>query len=172
MNASAPSSSPAHPAPPPRIQDLLAGELSTASRLRYMALLLAAGAVTSVVGSLWATEPALPPRTHLAFALIVAAGISWMAFAVWVLTRRRVLLAGHRIVAARMAVGFSALFLVGVAAAMYWGGSPARLAGAAATGVVMLAAAAAMLVRAHRQFAALGDERRRLEREIERMRDR
>ena len=77
------------------------------SRLGYVALLLAALTMTGVVGTLWATEPSLPLRVHVAFGVMVAIGSSWVVFALWVLTHRRILLARHQIVAGRMAVTFT-----------------------------------------------------------------
>src|SRR6266542_6921921 len=99
------------PTPAAAIQRLADVELSLRSRLGYVALLLAALMMTGVVGALWLTEPALPLRTQIGFALMVVIGLSWVAFALRVLTSRRMLLARHRIVAGRMAVAFTALFL-------------------------------------------------------------
>jgi hypothetical protein len=140
-------------------------ELSTASRMGHVALLLVALAMTAVVGSLWATEPALPFRTQAAFGIMTGIGLSWAAFATWVLTGRRVLLARHRIVAGRMAVAFAAIFVVGAVLVGRATAEPAAYA-AAATGVAMLVAAAAILVRAHRDFARLSERRRTLERQL------
>jgi hypothetical protein len=71
-------------------------------------------------------------------------GMSWMAFAIWVLASRRVLLAYHAIVAGRMAVGFTALFLLG-ALALALGVGNAAAWGAAAAGSAMLALAIGLL---------------------------
>jgi len=59
---------------------------------------------------------------------MIAAGLSWAAFALWVLARRRMLLARHGIVAGRMAVTFTALFLAGALAAGYETGGRAAVA--------------------------------------------
>src|ERR671918_2584122 len=96
---------------PPRIsasawQRLADAELSVRSRLGYVALLLVALMMTSVIGALWMTEPVLPWRTQLAFGMMIVIGLSWVAFALWVLTHRRVLLARDSVVAGRMAVTF------------------------------------------------------------------
>jgi hypothetical protein len=155
-------------APPPRvtaeeIRRLAAAELSLPARLGYVALLLAALAVSVAVGSLWLTERALPLRTHVSFALIVGVGLAWVAYAGWVLTRRRVLLAGHRIVAARMAIAFCALFVGGALAVGNWGPGTRAPYAAAMQGLVLLAIAVALHVRARRRFARLLERRRALE---------
>ena len=98
-------------------------------------------------------------------ALMVVIGLSWVAFALRVLTRRRVLLARHRVVAGRLAVTFTALFALGALAVGYQTGRAAPY-GAAAAGFVLLAAAVAILVQANRTFARLTERRRTLEREL------
>lgn len=153
------------PTPPAALQHLADAELSLRSRLGYVALLLAALMMTGVIGSLWLTEPALPMRTQVGFAVMIGIGLSWVTFALWVLTHRRVLLAPHRIVAGRMAVTFSALFLMGALAVGYQTGGSAAYA-ASAVGVVMVACAVIMLIGAHRRFARLAHRRETLEREL------
>lgn len=154
--------------PPPRVsveemRRLLAGELSLRARLAHVALLLVALAMAVAVGSLWLTEPELPVRTHVGFALVVVIAIAWVGYAAWVLSRRRVLLAGHRVVASRMAVGFNALFVFATLALGYWG-PPSRAPYAAASlGLLMLAAAVALHAQARRRFARLLERRRELE---------
>jgi membrane associated rhomboid family serine protease len=140
-------------------------ELSARSRLGYVALLLTALMMAGAVGSLWATEPDLPMRTQAAFASIVVIALSWAAFALWVLTHRRVLLARHSIVAGRMAITFTTIFVAGALAAGITTGAPAAHA-AAGLGAVMLSAAVALLLRAHRNFARLTERRLTLEREL------
>lgn len=147
------------------IQRLADTELALRSRLGYVALLLAALMMTGVVGALWATEPALPLRTQLGLAVMVVIGLSWVAFALWVLTYRRVLLARHSVVAGRMAVAFTGVFVVAALAVGYQTGGPEPYV-AAAVGVVMLAGAIVVLVRAHRTFARLTERRLALEREL------
>jgi hypothetical protein len=148
------------------MQRLIAGELSLPARLGYTALLLFALAMTTVIGSLWLTEPSLPLRTQTAFAVLIAIGLSWVAYATWVLTRRRVLLTGHSIIAARMAIAFTAVFATGCLALGVWSPAGRAAYGAAGTGVVMLAVAVAMLLSARRRFEALIQRRQRLEREL------
>lgn len=141
------------------MQRFVAGELSLRSRIAYTALLLAALGMTILAGSLWLTEPSLPVRTQIAFAAMVAIGLSWVAYASWVLTRKRVLLAGHRVIATRMAIAFSALFVLGSALIRQW---PAT-----ALGAVMLVVAIAMLIGARRRFAQLTERRRELEQQLQ-----
>ena len=61
-------------------------ELSRSARAGYVCLLLAASAMTAVVGGLLLTEPSLPRHTSIALAVMVAIGLSWVCFAAWVLT--------------------------------------------------------------------------------------
>jgi hypothetical protein len=147
------------------VRQLADAELSVPSRLGHVALLLAALGMTVVVMSLWLTEPALPLRTHAAFAVMTAIGLSWSAFAIWVLTSRRVLFARQRILAGRMAVTFAAVFTVGALTIALAMGAAAALA-AAGTGVVMVAVAVVVLRRAHRASARLMARRDALEREL------
>jgi hypothetical protein len=148
------------------MQRRIATELSLRARVGYTALLLLALFVSVAIGSLWLTEPSLPVRTHIAFAAILVIGLSWVAYAIWVLTRRHVLLAAHRIVAARMGVAFSAAFLVGFAALGYWGPNARAGYGAAGTGFVMFAIAVAILRSARSRFDELMERRRLLEQRL------
>jgi hypothetical protein len=144
---------------------MLDAELSLPSRLVYVALLLAALTMTAIVGSLWATEPGLPTRTQVAFGVMTVIGLSWVAFAVWVLARRRLLYAWDSVVAGRMAVTFTATFVAGALVVGYVSGGAAPYA-AAALGIVMLGGAVALLVRGQRKFARLSERRTILEREL------
>jgi hypothetical protein len=146
-------------------RQLADAELSVPSRLRHVALLLAALGMTVVVVSLWATEPALPLRTHVALGVMTVVGLSWSALAIWVLASRRVLFARHRIVAGRLAVTFTAVFTVGASAMAATTGEAAACA-AAATGTVMVTVAVIFLRRAHRMSARLMARRDVLEREL------
>lgn len=157
-----------HSSPPARIADdlrqLTALELSLPSRLRYLALLLASSTMSAIVIALLLTEPMLPRRTSMALGVLAVIGVSWMIFAAWVLTRKRVLLGDHRIVAGRLAVVFCTVFVIG---ALSVGLATARSSpfAAAAMGAVMLGVAVTMLARAKRRFAQLSrrrDELRRL----------
>ena len=140
-------------------------QLSAASRFGYLTLLLTSLAMSVVTGALWLTEPALPARTSIALVLMTAIGASWVAFATWVLTRRRVLFARHSIVAGRMAVAFTSIFVVGTLAIALTDGGTAAFA-AAGCGLVMVAGAVVMLRRAHRAFDRLESRRRELEADL------
>ena len=65
-----------NPSPPSTVdlRRLLDRELSQASRLGYVALLLASLTMTVIVSSLWLTEPVLATRTQVAFALMISIG--------------------------------------------------------------------------------------------------
>jgi hypothetical protein len=151
---------------PPRpsageIRRALDGELSATARAGYTLLLLTSFSAAIVMAALLATEPGLPARTRIAFTVMTGIGLSWTALAVWVLTRRRVLFAPHRVIAARMAVGFSALFALGTLVVgpqwitgWYW---------ALAVAVLMLAAAVVLLLNAGRRFRELSARREQLE---------
>ncbi len=138
-------------------------ELSVASRVGHTALLLASLGIATTSGALLATEEGLPMRTTIAFALVTTIGCAWAVYATWVLMRRRVLYARHRVIAGRMAVTFSALFAAG-SAALWWSGAVAGAWwGATAVGVLMLAVAIVMLRQAHRRVDALLRRREALE---------
>jgi len=152
-----------------RLHAMLEGELSTVARLGHVALLLCSVAMGGAVGSLWLTEPSLPLRTHAAFAVMVLIAMAWTAYATWVLTSRRVLLARHRVVAGWMATTFSAVSVVAALVAVAVTGASAAYA-AAGFSAVMLAVAAALLVRAQRAFGRLAVRRAELERQLARQR--
>jgi hypothetical protein len=94
-------------------QRLVRRELSTRARLGYLFLLMMTLTAAGLIGTLWITESAaLPLRTHVAFGLLTMINLSWSALFGWVLTRRKVLYAMHRVIAGWMALAFSALFLL------------------------------------------------------------
>lgn len=136
------------------ISELLDQELQTRSRMGHVLLLLMASAMSAVAGSLWLTEPALPPRTAVAFAVLTCMGLCWVAYAAWVLRSRRVLLGLQRVVAARMAVLFSAVALAGALAVGLLAGVPAAWP-ATLVFAAILALALTLLVRAQRHYAQL-----------------
>lgn len=148
-----------------RVQHLAIAETSLRSRLAYVALLLASLTMTCIIGALWLTEPVLPLRVQLAFAVMVVIGLSWVVFAVWVLRQRRVLFARDSIIAGRMAVTFTTVFVAGALAVAYTTGASAAYV-AALLGMLMLGAAAAMLRRGHRTFARLTERREALAQEL------
>jgi hypothetical protein len=149
------------------VQKLARGELSVKARLGYVVLLLVSSAMIVGLLSLWLTEAWLPLRTHLALGAMSLIGISWAALSVWALTTRRVLLARDRVIAGRMSVAFTCLFLVGTIVAVLSSGKAAAF-GAAAMGVVMFAIALRVLAGARRRFAELAARRAELERELAR----
>jgi hypothetical protein len=154
------------PSPPlADVRKLLDKELSRPSRIGYVTLLVASLIMTVVIASLWLTEPVLPARARVAFALMTVIGLSWTAFAGWVLTTRRVLLGRDSVVAGRMAVTFTTTFVIGALTVGYLGAGSAPFA-AATMGLGLLAGAIALLVRAHRRVARLTARRDALEREL------
>ncbi|MEO7190337.1 MAG: hypothetical protein ABI051_04720 [Vicinamibacterales bacterium] len=148
------------------VQRLAASELSTGSRVGYTVLLVAALTVAVAIGSLWATEPTLPMRTHLGFAVIVAMALTWVLFSAWVLTYRRALLGRDRVLSATIGIVFSAVAAGGMLSVGYWGGMgrPAYL-GALMNGA-LCAAAATLRRRARRRLEALSRRRQELERHL------
>lgn len=143
------------------IRRALDGELSMTARAGYTLLALTSFSAAIVMAALLATETGLPARTRIAFTVMAGMGLAWTAFAAWVLTRRRVLFVPHRVIAARMAVGFSALFALGALlvgpqwiTGWYW---------ALALAVSMLAVATVLLVNAGRRFRELSARREQLE---------
>jgi len=150
-----------------RVQKLARDELSAKARLGYVALLLVSSAMTVGLLSLWLTEAFLPLRTHLAFGAMVLIGTAWAALSTWALTTRRVLFARDRVIAGRMSVAFTALFLAGAIVAVFMSGKAAAFV-AAATGAVMFVIALRMLSGARRRFSELAARRAELERNLSR----
>ena len=155
-----------HTSPPPAdLRRLVDRELSGPSRIGYVALLFASLTMTIVIASLWLTEAVLPARTRVAFAVTTVIGLSWTAFAGWVLTTRRPLFGRDSVVAGRMAVSFTTTFVIGALTLGYLRGGTAPYA-AAAMGLGLLAGAIALLVRARRRVARLTTRREELEHEL------
>jgi hypothetical protein len=136
------------------VRQLADGELSLKARLGYVALLLAASGMTTVILSLWLTEAALPLRTQGAFGVMSLIGASWTAFCAWALATRRPLFARDRVIAGRMAVAFTALFLAGAIVAVIVANNTAAYA-VLFTGAAMLALAIRVLLGARRRFEEL-----------------
>ena len=132
------------------MQQRVRSQISTGSRLAHTAVGVAGLGMTALALSLLATETGLPGRTIAAFWVIALGGLAWAVFAVWVLTRRRVLLATHHVVAAALAATLSAAFLAGAIALRHEAGTLA-----VAVNAGMLALAIAWLMRARRRVAAL-----------------
>lgn len=149
-----------------QIQRVIAADLAVPSRLGYVVLLVTSATAAVLLGSLWITEPSLPARTHVAFGAMMGILLSWMALAVWVLTTRRVLLGRDRLVAARMALTFTATSAVATFAAAVWAdlGQPAFIGALAQLPLCVLAAA--VLVRARRRVEQLSTRKRELESQL------
>lgn len=149
------------------IRRSLASELSTRSRVLYTLLLLVDLTLAAAVGSLWLTEPSLPARTQIAFGLLLVFALTWSGFLLWTLTRRKVLLTGHRVLAGRLAVFFCSLFTFG-ALALGLSQPDRRATGLSAAGMggFLLLVAIVLLIRAQRRYRELTARRRHLEREL------
>jgi hypothetical protein len=162
-----------HSPPPPTLADDLRRitrvELSLPARIGYVSLLLSASTMTATVTALLLTEPALPSRTSFALAVLALMGCSWIGFAWWVLTNKRILLGRQQIVASRLAVGFSSVFVLGAVLAGYVNARASGLV-AAAIGLVMLLVAIWILDRAKGRFELLSQRRDELERQLARSR--
>lgn len=157
------------PAPSPvliaELQRLTRSELSTRARAAHVLLALAASALTVVVISLWLTEPELPPRTALAFGVLACIGAGWVAFSLWVLTSKRMMLARHRVVAGRLAVIFTGVFASGCVTLAFGSAVPAARP-AAALGGLLLCVALVLWQRAKTTQSKLILRRDALEREL------
>lgn len=138
-----------------QVQLYVREEASVKRRMIYTLLLLFDAGVVLMLVALWSTEPALPVRTHVAFGAMLVAGLAWLGFFGWVLSRRRPLFALDMVVAGRLALTFTTLFLLGgVAIALqrsHWLG----LLTVVIVGGMFVAAAAATLVRATRTRRSL-----------------
>ncbi len=136
--------------------------LSPRTRWWHLLLMLVALAMAILVGALLVTEPSLPSRTVTAFVTILVIALSWVVYASRVLSGRLGFLANHRVIAAGMATAWSIVFTLSALAVGLFGGHRAGLV-AAGTGLVFVAAALALLVRARRNFRRLQDRRAQLE---------
>ncbi|MFB9683707.1 hypothetical protein [Amycolatopsis plumensis] len=87
--------------------------LSLRRRVGYVGLALAGLTGSGLIVLLWATEPGLPPRTKVAFAVLVAIGLAWAAFGGWAVTRRAPLFARDRVVAGWLGLAAWLLFTTG-----------------------------------------------------------
>lgn len=140
------------------VQKRIRAELSVSARLGYTGLAVAGLSMAGVVTSLLLTEPSLPVRTQVAFILIALGGITWAAFAAWVLARRRVLLASHHVTASMLATTLAAIFLAGAIVFRDRAGNVAVIVNAA-----MLVVAVAWLIRARRRVRSIEARRAAIE---------
>jgi hypothetical protein len=139
---------------PEQIQTLVRGQLSGRSKILHATVLVAAAAMAIVVTSIWITEPVLPLRTHVAFAVLVAIAVGWITHAVRVLTHTAILLAPHQVQAARLSMAACVLFLGGCLLAwMFVGGQASQLASCSAA--VMTGVSVVNHQRATRHYRAL-----------------
>ena len=144
------------------IRERAGAVLSLKVRVGYVALLLVSVAMTVIIASLWLTESALPPHTHLAFGAMCVIGASWSLLSLWALRARRPLFARDRLIAGRLAVTFTSVFAAAGVAAVTISGSAASYV-VLTTGVVMLVVAIRVLVTAARLHAQLQARRVALE---------
>ena len=147
------------------LERLARTELSLAARMAHVVRALVASAMTIVVASLWLTEPSLPVRTMTAFGLLTIIGLGWVAYSIWVLSARRVMLARQRVVAGRLAVAFAGTFTAACVLFAFTTGAPSAWP-ATAMSLVLLAAALALWRRATAAYSALLSRRDALEREL------
>lgn len=98
---------------PDEVIKRLEAPLSLRRRVGYVTVALAGLLGSGIVGLLWATEPGLPPRTEVAFAVLVAIGLAWTVFGAWAVTRRAPLFARDRVVAGWLGVAAWLLFTAG-----------------------------------------------------------
>jgi hypothetical protein len=148
-----------------KVQALAGAELSLKARLGYAGLLLVSAVMTTVVVSVWLTEPSLPRRTQISFGVLSVIGASWIILSLWALGTRRGLFARDRVIAGGMAVVFTSLFVAGSLVATAIASSPAAFT-ALGMGIAMLVVAITLLAGARRRFAALAARRVQLEREL------
>ncbi|GAA4188686.1 hypothetical protein GCM10022252_24350 [Streptosporangium oxazolinicum] len=139
----------------------LSGPLSLRRRIGNVVALLGGLGGALFTGLLWATEPVLPGRTHLAFGALVALGLTWAGYGAWALTRRTPLFALDRVIAAWLAVAATVLLTAGTAAIAAARGTWAGTAGVAVAATLAVLAVA-VLLRARADRAALLRRRREL----------
>nr|BFE64667.1 hypothetical protein GCM10020063_091930 [Dactylosporangium thailandense] len=98
---------------PEEVLARLEAPLSLRKRVGYVIVALAGLTGSALIGLLWATEPGLPPRTKVAFAVLVTIGLCWATFGGWAVTRRMPLLAQDRVTAGWLGVGAWLVFTLG-----------------------------------------------------------
>jgi len=148
------------------LQRLSRTELSAGARLGHVVLALAASAMTVVIVSLWLTEPVLPLRTQVAFAVLAAIGMGWTGFSLWVLRSRRVMLARHRQIAGRLALAFCGVF-TGGCVLLVVAANTAAARPALGMSLVLLTAALVLWRRAETAHATLLTRRDALQRQLD-----
>jgi hypothetical protein len=142
--------------------DHLVRGLSLARRAGQALAGLGGLSMAVIVGLLWTTEPGtLPARTQLGFAAIIIIGLAWAGFAAWALIRRP-LFAADRVIAAGLAVAFSASTTIATVAIALARSNLAGAVVAGCLGAVLLTAAGTLLVRARAYRATLRAHERQL----------
>jgi hypothetical protein len=139
-----------------QVQKMARRELSTATRIGYLLLLMFALLGAGLISTLWLTEPGpLPLRTQVAFGLLIVVNLSWSVLFGWVLTQRKVLFAIHSVIAGWMAVVFCSVFLLlGLAIGMMRM-NPTMTAIVGIVGAIQLLVAVIMLKRGKRRRCEL-----------------
>ncbi|GAA1658160.1 hypothetical protein ACFQY4_17315 [Catellatospora bangladeshensis] len=136
------------------IVERLGTAVSRRARIRAVTALVAGLSGAALVSLLWLTEPEpLPGRTRLAFALLTAICLAWAGYGGWLLTRKVVLFAADRVVAAWIAL--SASTATTVLLAVIAAGRGTGLWPVLAVGAVFAAVSLLLLARAHRERARL-----------------
>jgi hypothetical protein len=139
--------------------------LSLPRRVGHLVAGLGGLTTAAVVGVLWATEPGeLPLRTRIAFALVIGIGMTWAGFAGWALARRP-LFAVDRVIAAWLAVTFSALMTLGMVTIALTRASTAVVLACGGLGATLTLVASTMLARARAYRRTLLARRHKLERQ-------
>ncbi len=141
--------------------------LALPPRLVYVLLLFASTAMAVVLGALLLTEPSLPTRTQLTFMLMLGTALAWMGFAIWVLRARAVLLATHRVLAARLGVVCTLLFTACAVAFAPWGDNRAGSLAITSTGLLFFGFAMLRVVQAQRLERALQHRRAQLQAQLQ-----
>lgn len=139
--------------------------LSLPRRVGQLVAGLAGLATAGTVGLLWATEPGeLPLRTRVAFTAVIGIGVAWAAFAGWALARSP-LFALDRVIAAWLAVTFSALTTLGMVTVALTRASTAGALAGGGLGVTLTIVASATLARARAYRRTLLARQHELERQ-------
>ncbi|MEU5671349.1 hypothetical protein ABZ749_13460, partial [Micromonospora sp. NPDC047753] len=71
---------------PEEVLARLDAPLSLRRRVGYLTLAFTGLTASALIGLLWATEPGLPTRTNVAFAVLVTIGLCWAVFGGWAVT--------------------------------------------------------------------------------------
>ena len=139
--------------------------LSRFERYAHAILLFFAGGMAFLSGGLLFMEPNLPKRAEAALAVMLLIALAWVVFAIRVLLVRMPVLANREVIAARMALGFSTLFTVGMVL-FSWSVGGRTVTTGTMLGATMACVAIVLLVRARRRVAELRALRAQLEREL------